>query len=269
VRIDFPAGKSLLDLIREYYLENSSRPALSISGLYHAKSYPGIDRWPVVSFDGFAPNNRIAWQLMGTSTMDGCELSRYLLHHSGSLSIPLLHIRRSGSAPPQTLLWFSDRGKAAASDWPEVRQLVENGKQVLTFDFRGQGEDRMRYTAASIKDPGLVQAEYEKFFLSPISGVLANYVYNSLLTGRPYFLQMIEDIEIVTRFSQEKLSASDLEIEGTGDAYTLAAAAAECISKMRLRAPSGAVKLRWPEIVEQKQELWPIQYLLPFGAYVK
>jgi hypothetical protein len=127
----------------------------------------------------------------------------------------------------------------------------------------------MRYTAASIDDPALAQAEYDKAFLSPISGILANYVYNSLLTGRPYFLQMIEDIEIITRFSQEKLNAHDLEIEGTGDAYTLAAAATECISGMRLRQPSGAVKLLWSKIVEQKQELWPIQYLIPGGAYVK
>ena len=127
----------------------------------------------------------------------------------------------------------------------------------------------MRYTAASVDDPALAQVEYEKAFVSPISGVLANYVYNSLLTGRPYFLQMIEDTEIVARFSQEKLGARDLEIDGAGDAYTLAAATAESIPGIKLRSRPAAKRLLWSEIVEQKRELWPIQYLLPGGAYVK
>jgi hypothetical protein len=26
--------------------------------------------------------------------------------------------------------------------------------------------------------------------------------------------------------------------------------------------------VKWSELVEQKQELWPIQYLMPGGAYI-
>jgi hypothetical protein len=34
-----------------------------------------------------------------------------------------------------------------------------------------------------------------------------------------------------------------------------------------LPEPNGKV-LKWSEIVEEKRESWPIQYLLPSGAYL-
>ena len=99
--------------------------------------------------------------------------------------------------------------------------------------------------------------------------MLANYVHNSLLVGRTYLLQMIEDADIAARFAREKLGATDLEIEAAGDAHTLALAVAESVPGIRLHSRPGAMTLLWSEIVEQKRELWPIQYLLPGGAYVK
>ena len=79
---------------------------------------------------------------------------------------------------------------------------------------------------------------------------------------------MIEDVEIVTRFAREKLGVNDLQIEGAGDAYLLAEAAAGSIPGLRLRPRDEARRFRWSAIVEHKQEIWPIQFLLPGGAYV-
>jgi len=98
--------------------------------------------------------------------------------------------------------------------------------------------------------------------------VLANYVYNSLLTGRPYFLQMIEDAEIARRFAAEKLHANMVAVTAPGDGYTLASAIAETIPGLQLLPEPGGKILRWSEIVEQERESWPIQYLLPSGAYI-
>jgi hypothetical protein len=94
--------------------------------------------------------------------------------------------------------------------------------------------------------------------------VLANHVYNALLTGRPYFLETMEDAEIVARFAREHLRAGPLAVRARGDAGTLADAVAETLPGIA-RVPGRAV-FRWSEAVEQLRELWPIQYLLPGGA---
>ena len=83
-----------------------------------------------------------------------------------------------------------------------------------------------------LDDPALAQLTFDQAYVSPISGVLADYVYNSLLTGRPYFFQMIEDVEIAARFTSAKLATgSELAVTGTGDAFTLANAVSEACSK--------------------------------------
>ena len=92
----------------------------------------------------------------------------------------------------------------------------------------------MRYTAVSVDDPSLAQQDFDRAYASPLSGVLANYVYNSLLTGRPYLLQMIEDVEIAARFARVHLNATDVSITADGDAYTLAHDAAGTVRGLRL-----------------------------------
>ncbi len=267
VRLDFPQGKSLAELIREYYLERNARSSPSLAALYRGQGYPDISRWHVVPYSGNAPENQIAWQLLGSSDLDGFAIDRYLLHHSGSLSIPLLHVHKPGLQDTRAMLWFKADGKASAADWNVVRGIAAEGYQVLSFDFRGLGEDRMLYTAASIDDPALSQVEFNRAYLSPLSGVLANYVYNSLLTGRPYFLQMIEDAEIVARFARERLGARAIQV--AAQAGLVAEAIAEVLPGVRLAAGAAEKRIVWSEIVDQKIELWPIQYLLPGGAYVR
>jgi hypothetical protein len=80
---------------------------------------------------------------------------------------------------------------------------------------------------------------------------------------------MIEDVEVATRFlSQKAPFSAEVSITGKGTAYTLASAASEALPKIRLVSPPGAQSLHWSEIVEQKRELWPIEDLLPGGAYI-
>ena len=80
----------------------------------------------------------------------------------------------------------------------------------------------MRYTATSIDDPTLGTLDYEHAYVSPVSGVLANHVYNALLTGRPYYLQLIEDVEIAARFARVRLGARSVSVTAEGAMYSIA-----------------------------------------------
>ena len=182
--------------------------------------------------------------------------------------MPLLHIHKSAAGKRTFLLWFREGGKATAADWPDIKKYVEQGYDVVSFDFRGLGETRMLYTAVSPDDPTLGALDFDHAYVNSISGVLANHVYNSLLTGRPYFLQMIEDAEIAGRFAREKLGAKGVAVTAPDGGYTLASAVAETLPGIELLPQPDAKVLKWSEIVEQKQEIWPIQYLLPSGAYI-
>jgi hypothetical protein len=105
--------------------------------------------------------------------------------------------------------------------------------------------------------------------VNPISGVLADYVYNSLLTGRPYFLQMIEDAEIATHFFRAQVEPhAEFLVAGTTEAFTLASAISETLPDIKLLGREDMPMMKWSDIVNQRVELWPIQYLLPGGAYV-
>ena len=60
--------------------------------------------------------------------------------------------------------------------------------------------------------------------MSPLSSVLGGYVYNSLLTGRPYFLQLMDDLQIAARFIRSR-PANDpvpITLSGVGEASSLA-----------------------------------------------
>lgn len=269
VSTEFPDSRTVADFVRDYWAERKGRNPITLASLYRGEGYPGIDKWPVRPFGGYAAHGRIEWEFLGATSVDGFPVERYLLHHSRRLSIPVLRIHPAGKAGGDTILWFNAGGKAGASDWKDVKELLKNGRQVVSFDFRGQGEDRMHYKVDSINDPKLSPEEMSLEYVSPISGVLANYVYNSLLTGRPYFLQMIEDAEIVALFARERLQAEPIRVTAPGEAYTLACSIAEAIPGVRLLEQPGEKRLIWSELVEQKRERWPIQYLLPGGAAVR
>src|SRR3984957_3495818 len=141
--------------------------------------------------------------------------------------MPLLYIHKSAGSRDEALLWFKETGKAASSDWPQIEAALRSGHDVITFDFRGLGETRMPDTAVSPDDPLLGKLDFDHAYVNPISGVLANYVYNSLLSGRPYFFQMIDDARISKRFAEEKLEVRVAGVAAPGEAFTVAAAIAE------------------------------------------
>ena len=95
--------------------------------------------------------------------------------------IPLVHVRRDGAPRRELLLRLGLEGKIGPEDWPEVEARLAEGHEVVSFDPRGLGETRMRYKAASIDDPALAPADEEAAYASPLSGVLANHVYNAQL----------------------------------------------------------------------------------------
>jgi hypothetical protein len=125
----------------------------------------------------------------------------------------------------------------------------------------------MTYKAVSIDDPELARLGEQAAYVSPLSGVLANHVYNALLTGRPYVLEMVEDVEIAARFARENLGAKALAVSGRGDARVVAALAAEVLPD--LEPLSGRDLSYWGRLVEETRETWPIHLLLPGGAYLR
>jgi pimeloyl-ACP methyl ester carboxylesterase len=269
VMLDFESARSMMDIIREYYLEHKQQPARSLKQLYYSELHPRIDTWKVAEFGGEIPVQReIRWEARGSSQFEGITIDKYLLHHSRYLELPLLYIHKGDGRRP-LLVWLGERGKATEQDWGGVAKYVEAGYDVVSIDPRGLGETRMKYKAVSPDDPALAKLDFDDAYTNSLSGVLAGYVYNSLLTGRPYFLQMIEDVEIAARFVSVKVGPpAEMAIVGAQDRGFLAAAVSETLPHVKLLPQAEAPAFRWSEIVNQKKELWPIQYLLPGGAYI-
>jgi pimeloyl-ACP methyl ester carboxylesterase len=270
IMLDYPDARSLMDVIRDYYIERKHGHDLTVKQLYFSDLYPEIRQWKVLKYDGAIPGDReIKWEFVGSSQFDDIAIDRYVLHHSRYLEMPLVRIHKTGGQSPRVMIWLGEDGKAGASDWPDLKRYVDSGTDIVSFDPRGMGETRMAYIAVSQDDPTLGQMDFDHAYVNPLSSVLADYVYNSILTGRPYFLQMIEDVEIATRFVREKSTLSrELSVSGKGTGYTLASAASETLPNLKLVSQPGGQVLRWSELVEQRRELWPIEDLLPAGAYI-
>jgi hypothetical protein len=256
-------------VIRELYRERRGRQTVDLRALYGATG-EGARTWPIVPFAGAAAAGRITWEKTGTSTLGRTIIDRYALRH-GSFLLPLVHIHASQGAPSgRAVLRVALPGKIAPGDWAEVEADLRRGDEVVSFDPRGLGETRLRYKAESIDDKELAPADEEAAYLSPLSGVLANYVYNALLTGRPYLLDILEDAHIAVRFSRERLGARAVQVAGKGDANLLAWSIASVVPGVDLQPGDAAgTAFTWADAVEGMRETWPIQYLLPGGAYVR
>jgi hypothetical protein len=261
-------GRSLLDVIREDSRRGGSPK--TVAELYRGPGDPGIGKWPVVPFAGWAPRDAIGWEAAGEDRAGNAIVARYRLHHSGGLVMPLVHVRREGAPRGNVLVRLSLEGKIRVADWAWVEQRLGEGHEVVSFDPRGLGETRMRYKAASIDDPDLAPKDEDAAYASPLSGVLANHVYNAQLLGRPYLLDMVEDVEIAARFARAQLGATRVAIEAPGEAQLLARAAAAALPDVALVAPpSPEPSFSWKDAVESERETWPIQYLVPGGAALR
>lgn len=264
------AGRSLVDVIRE---DTRARPAAprAIRELYLGAGYSGIRDWPVEADTGAPRQGVIAWAAAGSDRVGAATIDRYRLHHSGGLEIPLLHVHREGATSRRPLVVRLDlAGKLTPADWPWVEARLAEGHEVVSLDPRGVGETRMRYKAASIDDPLLAPKDEDEAYASPLSGVLANHVYNSQLLGRPYLLELVEDVEIAVRFARARLGAREVALEGLGEAGLLARAVAAALPDVALVRPRGAAPaFAWPDAVERGLESWPIHYLVPGGATLR
>ncbi len=270
IMLDFEDARSLMDLIRDYYSEHKTQKAQSVRQLYYGSGYGGIAAWKISKYNGAAPaESQIAWESAGSSQFDDVAIDRYVLRHSRNLVMPILHIHRTVNQSRRWLLWFSKDGKAGTNDWPEILKYLDTGFDVVTFDFRGLGETRMPYKALSEDDPSFALLDFDHAYVNPLSSVLADYVYNSLLTGRPYFLQMIEDAEIAARFSRLKLQAGEFSVASDNEGSTLASEIAGTLPAIKHLPQPDAQIMKWSDLVIQRRELWPIQYLLPGGAYIQ
>jgi hypothetical protein len=74
---------------------------------------------------------------------------------------------------------------------------------------------------------------------------------------------------IAKRFAEQKLGTKVFTVAAPGEAFTIAAAIADAESDLKLSRESDSVLLKWQELVEKKQEAWPIQFLMPGGAYIQ
>ena len=242
-------GRSLVDVIREDF---HARPAAraDIRSLYAAA--PGASPGPVTA-------DRVGSAAFGDATID-----RWLVRQPGGLAMPLLHVHSTGAARRVVLL-LSLPGKVGPADWPAVVAHLSRGDAVVGFDLRGTGEDRLRYRAVSVDDPAIAPMDEAAAYVDPLSGVLANLVYNGLLTGRPYLFEAIDDVAAAARFCRETLGAKRLAVAGLGDATLLAAAASRALA-LEDATDAAAPVFSWRATVEEGRERWPIQYLFPGGA---
>lgn len=271
VSVDYPHAQPLLRLIAMYAADRSHRSFTTLAKLYRSEQNPEIDSWKVGRYDGSAPEHELRWQATGTSMEGNVHIDRYVLHHSTYLQIPLLHFYRDKKPAKGAALWFNANGKATEKDWPQIISLLNGGYEVYSFDFRGLGENRMNYRAQSSDDPNLVQGNIHQAYTSPLSSVMADYVYNSLLTGRPYFLQMMDDIKIAELFIRSRNGQPNLPltIATTGDAHSLAIRFQQIDPTVKILPADSAPALDWSRLVSQGQEQWPITFLMPSGAFIQ
>jgi len=178
---------------------------------------------------------KITSEKNGQFQFEGVTADEYLIRHHERLRMPLKHFHSTSIKSNKTILWLDIDGKTP----PDIAKRVEKGENIISFDFRGTGAD----------------------------SVVANYVYNSLLIGRPYFLQMIEDTEIASTFARNQLGVREMTVAGSEGTELLIQQIVKVLPGVKHEDDKPA--LLWSQIVMEKRERWPIQYLLPGGAYIR
>lgn len=271
VSVDYPESKKLVSYLAEFAAEARTQPHETLAAMYRQQA-PDVASWAVKRYAGVASSGALQWERLGTSTRDAVTIDRYVIHHSMQLQMPLLHIHPAQKrASRGAVLWFSLQGHATAKDWPEITALLRQGYEVYSFDFRGLGETRMNYRAISEDDPELVKGDFDHAYVSPLSSVLGGYVYNSVLTGRPYFFQLMDDVRIAARFVESRDTARRpaIFLREAGDQKGIAASLLQVDGGYKLFPGESAPAFDWARAVATGQEDWPIAYLVPGGALLR
>ena len=265
---EFADAKPLLRFIAEYATEHAPQGRESFAQFSANMQNTEISSWRVAEYRGSASSRELQWESVGNSTAGSVRIDRYLLHHSSWLEMPMLRFHNEKAPAKGSMIWLSMKGKATASDWPEIQKLIDDGYEVYSFDMRGLGEMRMNYRAQSPDDPALAKEDFEQAYTDPLSGVLADYVYNSLLTGRPYLFQMMDDLQIAELFirSRSGRAAEPITITARDGARTLATLFSRLDKNTKLSSESDTQTIDWSDFVAKGKEQWPVAYLLPFGA---
>jgi hypothetical protein len=113
---------------------------------------------------------------------------------------------------------------------------------------------------------------FDEAYVNPLGSVFGDYVYNSLLTGRPYFLEMMDDIKIAELFARSQdshLPRQRLTLAANGEAYGLALRFEDLDPQVAILATDSAPVLNWSTLATDGQEQWPIAFLMPSGAILK
>ncbi len=269
VSVDYPESQTLLQLIAAFSAEASHRSRNTLVELYRSEQDPDIASWTVGRYAGFSPARELRWEARGSSAAGAVQIDRYVLHHSTYLEMPLLYFHREGSHPRGAILCFSLDGRASEKEWPQISRLISEGYEVFSFDFRGLGESRMNFRVDPSDVSSPAQGNFEEAYVNPLGSVLADYVNNSLLTGRPYFLQLMDDLKIAELFARDRdphLPGQALALAASGEAYTLAIRFQEVDPQVTILTPASAPILDWSRLAAQGQEQWPIALLMPSGA---
>jgi len=264
VSFEYQEARGLVDLIVEYFQNRRGTARASLADRYRQSGGPDVSGW-TVSQSPVAEPGTLAWEARGTTEGPAVRIERYLLHH-GDLQTPVIRVKGTDTSKG-AVLRFELAGKLGTKQWSKAEELVQSGYEVISFDLRGVGENKMPFRTKV--DPAPVGTDPDVEYAEVLNSVLANYVYNSLLIGRPYFFEMIDDIAIVSRFAREGLGVKEVSLLGDGDAAFLAVSAAACLPGFRVFPGQPSPSFSWSEVIQNRTEVWPIQYLLPGGGYVR
>ena len=230
------AGRCL-DEIRDYYRARAHQPRPTLSRLYYGRRLSRHQPMACRRLTGLGRLcHEIQWEAAGSSTVDDMSIDKYVLHHSGGLQMPLLHISSSGHRwRPGVAVGRRQRQGRRAATGTRVRNYIADGYDVISFDCRGLGETRMRYTAVSVDDPSLAINDFDRAYVNPLSSVLADYVYNVTPDRSP--LPAADDRRYRDRGAIRARSPRmrpAISIAAEGDAYTLAHWAANVLPGIHL-----------------------------------
>ena len=136
VLLEYPKAKNLTDLIKEYFVNHQNKEVPSVSSRYYGKGYPNINDWTVSEYKTHSEVGNISWQKSSHYESGQIQIDHYVLHHSDGLQIPLLYFHSAKNPRDKILLRVDLNSKAGQEDWTEISSVVENGENVISFDFR-------------------------------------------------------------------------------------------------------------------------------------